>query len=361
MKSSRNSSRFLKSLGWCLTAVLGAMVMAGCGGDGDGNADGAGSSNDGSGSKKDGKAARFAYVTNGVDPFWNIAEAGAMQASKDLGVDVTVLMPANGAPEQQNMLEDLVTRGITGIAVSPIDAANQINLLNSIAERATLITHDSDAPDANREVFIGVDNYVAGRMCGRLVKEALPNGGKIMILVGRMEQDNSRLRRQGVIDELLDRSDDSTRFDPPGEVLKGDRFTVLGTLTDNFDRTRAKANAEDTLSRYPDVDGMVGLFAYNPPMILEALSGAGKLKLVQVIGFDEADATLQGIIDGNVFGTVVQNPYMYGYKSVEVLKQLAAGDRSEIPENEFILVPARQIRKENVDGFWADLKEKRGE
>lgn len=332
-----------------------ALLLSACGGGG-------GSSDNGGGAgPAGGKGGKFAYVTNGVDPFWNIAEAGAKQAGQDLGAEVTVLMPANGAPEQQNMLEDLVTRGITGIAVSPIDAANQIELLNGIAERATLITHDSDAPQARREVFIGVDNYVAGRMCGRLVKEALPNGGKVMILVGRMEQDNARLRRQGVIDELLDRTEDSSRFDPPGEAIKGDRFTILGTLTDNFDRAKAKANAEDTLSRYPDVDGMVGLFAYNPPLILEALSGAGKLKLVKVIGFDEADATLQGIQDGTVHGTVVQNPYMYGYKSIEVLKKLAEGDRSVIPANQFILVPARQIRQDNVAEFWADLKTKRGE
>ena len=163
-----------------------------------------------------------------------------------------------------------------------------------------------------------------------------------------------------MIDELLDRSDDETRFDPPGEVLKGERFIILGTLTDNFDRTRAKANAEDTLSRYPDIDGMVGLFAYNPPLILEALSGANKLKLVKVIGFDEADATLQGIKDGTVHGTVVQNPYMYGYKSIEVLKKLAYGDRSVIPDNKVIFVDARQITKDNVDEFWADLKTKQG-
>jgi len=58
---------------------------------------------------------------------------------------------------------------------------------------------------------------------------------------------------------------------------------------------------------------------------------------------------------------VVQNPYMYGYKSIEVLQKLAAGDRSVIPDNQFILVPARQIRKDNVEEFWADLKVKRGE
>lgn len=330
--------------------LFAAAGLASCGGGG----------GDAGGGSEKGAKPRLAYVTNGVDPFWNIAESGAKKAGADLDVDVTVLMPAGGAVEQKNMLEDLVTRGIDGIAVSPIDAANQIDLLNSIAERATLITHDSDAPKANREAFIGVDNYEAGRQCGALVKEALPNGGKVMVFIGRMEQDNARLRRQGVIDELLDRPKNPENFDPPGAEVKGGRFTVLGTLTDQFDRLKAKANAEDTLSRFPDIDGMIGLFAYNPPMILEALQGAGKIGKVKVIGFDEADATLQGIIDGSVHGTVVQNPYEYGYQSIKVLKALKAGDRSVIPADKFIVVPARQIRRDNVEAFWTDLKAKRG-
>jgi len=181
-----------------------------------------------------------------------------------------------------------------------------------------------------------------------------------MILVGRMEQDNARRRRQGVIDEVLGRSHDPSRFDPPGSPISGNGYTILGTLTDQFDRAKAKANAEDTLARNPNVGAMVGLFAYNPPLILEALEQAGKLKQVKVIGFDEADGTLQGIIDGNVHGTVVQNPYMYGYKSIEVLKAIHEGRPTGAGPDNFININARQIRKDNVKEFWADLKKKLG-
>ena len=34
--------------------------------------------------------------------------------------------------------------------------------------------------------------------------------------------------------------------------------------------------------------------------------------------FDEPDETLQGIIDGTVHGTVVQDPFEYGYQAVKV-------------------------------------------
>ena len=164
---------------------------------------------------------RFAYVTNGVASFWTIASKGVIAAGKKLEVNTTVLMPAEGIADQKRMIEDLVTKGVQGIAVSPIDAKNQVDLLNSAAEKTRLITHDSDAPDANRLLYIGMDNYTAGRMCGELLREALPQGGKVMLFIGRLEQDNARLRRQGVVDAVLGRDPDPTRYDAPDKVLEG--------------------------------------------------------------------------------------------------------------------------------------------
>jgi ribose transport system substrate-binding protein len=303
---------------------------------------------------------RFAYVTNGVANFWTIAITGANKAGADLKVNVTAVTP-NGMTDQTRKVEDLLTRGIDGIAISPIDPDNQADVINNAAAKTLVLTHDSDAPKTNRLVYIGMDNYKAGLECGKLVREALPNGGKVMIFVGRTEQDNARRRRQGTIDGILGRSEDSTRNDP-NDVLKSDdsKYIILGTLTDQFDRVKAKANAEDALKRDLEIAAMVGLFEYNPPLILEALDRSGKLGKVQVIGFDEAEATLEGIKAGHVYGTIVQNPYMYGYKSIEVLNELKKGNKSIIPADKFINIPARAIKKNNVAEFQADLKAKLG-
>jgi len=301
----------------------------------------------------------YAFLTNGVASFWDIAKAGAEQAGRDLDVNVTVLMP-DGVVQQKQMIEDLVIRQVDGIAISPIDAENQIEAINAAAAATHLITADSDAPKTERLLYLGMDNYEAGRLCGQLVKEALPDGGKVMIFIGRLEQDNARGRRQGVIDELLDRDSDPTRFDPPDRVLKGEKYEILGTLTDQFDRLRGKQNVDDTLTAHPDLGCAVGLFVFNPPLILESLRAAGKLGQVKVVGFDEADETLAGIAAGHVHGTVVQNPFDYGRRSIEILHAIASGDTSVIPADGFINVPARMIRKDNVAGFEADLRAKLG-
>ena len=324
-----------------LTGGLGlALILSGCG-------------------EKKAERSKFAVVTTGVASFWDICKIGAEKAGADLDVDVEVLMP-NGGVEQKSKMEDLLSRGVDGIAAAVIDPINQSEFFDEVAERVEFITVDTDAPDSKRKVYIGVDNYDAGRMCGQLVKEALPEGGQVILFIGRLEQDNSKRRRQGVIDELLDRSRDPSRYDAPGAPVKGEKYTVLATLTDQFDRAKGKANAEDMLTKYPQVGCMVGLFAYNPPLILEALSQAKRLNTVKVVGFDEEDVTLQAIVDGTVHGTVVQNPYEYGYQSVKVLKALFEGDDSMIPANKFINIPARQIRKDTVTEFWADLNEKLG-
>ncbi len=303
-------------------------------------------------------APKVAYVTNGIDPFWNIAEKGAMDGGKEFDANVIVKMPANGVEDQKRMCQDLLAQGIKGIAISPIDPDNQGDLLDEIASHTNLITHDSDAPDSKRLCFIGVDNYTAGRMCGKLVKEAMPEGGSVIILVGRLGQENARLRRQGVIDELLDRSEDRTRYDDPndGEV-KGETYTILDTRTDGFDHGKCKNNAQDAIAKYADLGCMVGLFAYNPPLILEAVREAGKVGKIKIVSFDEDERSLKAIQDGEMYGTTVQDPYNYGYKSVEILAALARGDKSVIPEGGVIDVPARNIRKDNVDEFWAELKQ----
>ena len=159
---------------------------------------------------------------------------------------------------------------------------------------------------------------------------------------------------------LLGRPVNPESYDPPGKALKGEKYTILATRTDQFDLVRAKANAEDSIVSHPDLGCMVGLFAYNPPACIEALKSADKLGKIKLVAFDEDNVTLQGILDGHIHGTVVQNPYEYGRVSVRILTGLARGDRSVLPEGGFLDIAARQIRKDNCQSFWNDKKQKLG-
>jgi ribose transport system substrate-binding protein len=303
----------------------------------------------------------YAFVTNGVADFWEHARAGATAAGKEYNVDVSVIMPSS-ITDQTRKIEDLLTRGTDGIAISPIDPENQGDTINKAAAQTNLITHDSDAPQTNRLMYIGMDNYHAGFMCGKTLRDAMPDGGKIVIFIGRLDQDNSKRRCQGVVDGFLGIAPNPKHNSPLSQELVSTekKYTIVGTMTDQFDFSKAKANVEDAVTRYPDVNGMVGLFEYNPPLIIEALERVGKIGKVRIMGFDENSRTLDGIKNGTVVATVVQNPYQYGYQSIKVLNALHKGNKSVIPESKFIDIPARVIDKSNVDAFQKEISERLG-
>ncbi len=292
-----------------------------------------------------GKETKLAFVTNNASDYWTIARKGVEKADAEL-TDVTVefKMPGSGAAdEQKRIMDDLVSTGISGIAMSPVDPDNQTQLINDTAKKALVITQDSDAPSSDRSLYIGTDNVAAGRQAGELVKEALPNGGKIMVFVGKSDARNAKERYQGL-----------------KEALTGSKVEIIDLRTDDTDRARAKTNAADTLVKYPDVAALVGLWSYNGPAILNALKDANKVDKVKIICFDEEDETLAGVKEGAIFATVVQQPFEFGYQSVKLMAQILKGDRSVIPANKQINVPTLVIKKDGVEEFIKKINGLRG-
>jgi ribose transport system substrate-binding protein len=330
----------------CFSVVIAAAVgtlclgLAGCGG---GNA-----SKPAAGGKP-----TVAFVTNNSYEFWTIARRGTEKGAKEFDATVDFKMPARGTTEEQRaIVEDLVAKGVQGIAISPIDSANQASFLNEIGSRVPLLTHDSDLPTGSERLcYIGTENYTAGMAAGKLVRECLPDGGNLVIYVGKMDAQNAKERRQGVLDELAGEKD------APGPTYG--KFTLLDTMTDDANQDKCKANVEDTLVKYRDTPEklcLVSLWAYNPPAMLAAVQGAGLAGKVKMVGFDENEETLQGVKDGHIYGTIVQQPFEFGFNAVRIMAGLARGDRSVLPEGGILFIPHREITRDNVEVFWDELK-----
>jgi len=286
------------------------------------------------------KRLKLAFVSNNASSFWTIARAGCNDARKELGnVDVDFRIPSSGtAAEQRQILDDLAAKGIDGIAVSPVDPANQTEFLNKIAERTLLVCHDSDAPASKRVCYIGTDNIAAGVQAGKLIKEALPNGGKIMLFVGTLDAQNAKERFAGLKKELA-----------------GSKVEILDVRTDETDRVRAQKNVEDTLVSYPDVACLVGLWSYNGPAIVHGVKSSGKTGQVKIVCFDEEEETLAAVASGVIYATVVQQPYEFGKQAIARMAKYLGGDKAALAGGTQI-VPTLSIRKDNVAEFSARLK-----
>lgn len=299
----------------------------------------------GNGNTTAGTKHKLAFITNNASDFWTIARKGTEKAAQEIpGIEVEFRIPADGtAADQQRIVDDLLAKGVQGMAISPVDPANQTPMLNRAASQTLVVTQDSDAPNSNRTCYVGTDNVAAGRQAGQLVKEALPNGGKIMVFVGTLDAANAQQRYQGL-----------------KEALAGSNIQIIDVRTDNTDRVRAKANAADALVNYPDIAGMVGLWSYNGPAILGAVKEANKVDKVKIIAFDEEDPTLGGIKDGAIYATVVQQPFEFGYRSMELMAKILNGDKSQVPASKQIFVPTLAVKKGDVEEFTKKINQLRG-
>jgi ribose transport system substrate-binding protein len=291
------------------------------------------------------KKTRIAFITNNTSDFWTIARKGTEKAQAELP-NVEIEFRINSEPTaagQQRIVDDLLAKGVDGIAISPVDPKNQTQLINRAASQAVVFTQDSDAPNSNRACYIGTDNEAAGRQAGQLVKEALPEGGRIMVFVGTMDAQNAQDRFRGL-----------------KQTLEGTKVEIIEVRTDGGESVNAKRNAADTLVKYPDIAGMVGLWAYNGPAILGAVKEAGKIDKVKIVAFDEDDATLSGIKEGAIYGTIVQQPFEFGYQSMIKLAKAIGGDKSGIPPGKLDIVPTLAIKKEGVEDFIVKINKLRG-
>lgn len=284
---------------------------------------------------------QLAFVVNAASDFWKLAEAGVAKAQAELpNYELQFKYPAQGTAALQNaLMDDLVAAGTDAIMISSVDPKTSIDAFNRIAAQVPLFTTDSDAPESNRIAYVGSSNTDAGVQAGQIAVKAMPNGGKCMGFVGFLGADNARERIEGF-----------------RQAVAGTGIELVDVRGDDVDFARARSNVDDVLAANPEINCMVGFYSYNPPKIYEALQAAGKLGQITVIAFDEDPVTLGAVREGSFAGTVVQQPFEWGYQGMKLMAAYLEGDRSMIPENKLIIVPTKVIDQSNVDEFEANLK-----
>jgi ribose transport system substrate-binding protein len=283
------------------------------------------------------KKLRLAFVGNAPDDFWSIVRLGCDYATRQLGdVDLDFRFPVeHNAAAQQEILSALVAGGEDGIAISPIDPENQTDFLNGIAAKTLLVCADSDAEKSKRTCYIGTDNVAAGTQVAELLKAALPQGGKIILFVGYANAQSTKDRIQGIQNGLA-----------------GSNIQIIETLADGHKSTIAQKNAGDALAKSPDLAGMVGISGYHGPALLTAVRGEGKAGQIKIVCFDQDSDTLAGIAAGDIYGTIAQKPYEFGYQAIVRMDKYLRGDKTQLADGK-ILIPSQAVTKDSVAAFQA--------
>ncbi|MGC8785430.1 MAG: sugar-binding protein [Armatimonadota bacterium] len=258
------------------------------------------------------KKVRIVLITNGNSPFWDPMEAGMNKAAKDLGCEATSRRPTTDSPAlQRQIIEEYQAQKVDGIGISVIESDTIGPIIDDLMNSGIkVITFDSDAANSKRIAYIGTNNFEAGKAAGEAAKKLLPEGGKVFGFVGNQNAPNARERIAGF-----------------KEATRGTNIVLVDVFDDNKDPAKARANVENVLQAHKDVKMLLGLFSYDGPQIAAAVKEAGMLGKVKILCFDAEPETINHLKRGEIDATVVQKPYEFGYRSVQLLyKIITLGD-----------------------------------
>ncbi|HMP84200.1 MAG TPA: substrate-binding domain-containing protein, partial [Verrucomicrobiota bacterium] len=238
----------VKKLNPFIAATFVVALLAGCDNKGGASAEG-----------PQPKKLRLAFIPNTANEYWSIVHVGCDFAAKNLGnVELEFRFPTRMTAEaQKEVISALLERGVDGIAISPIDADQQAEFLNTVASKTLLICADSDAENSKRVCYIGTDNVAAGKEAGELLKAALPQGGKVALFIGYPNAQNTKDRVQGI-----------------QSALAGSGVQIVETIADDHKSPEAQKNATDMLAKHGDLAGMIGIYSYHGPALVTAARSA---------------------------------------------------------------------------------------
>jgi len=287
---------------------------------------------------------KFALVPKAMNnPFFDLARDGCKKAEADIpNIECVYIGPSEHTEtEQVQIVQDLISQGVDGIAVSPSNAAAMATALKAAkAAGIPAITWDADLlPEDQqyRAAFVGTHNYDIGVNLAKIAQARKPNGGKICLQTGGASAANHNERLQGIRDTLAGRSGTTA----PGDPLKGENgWTEVDgcPLITNDDSATAVQQLQDILGKYADLDVYIttGAFTqWSDNAFRQAIDPykdnikSGKLVFASA---DTLDMQMQQLKDGLSDGQVGQRPFQMGYLAMQRLLDLKSGKTLTDPE-----------------------------
>ncbi len=256
--------------------------------------------------------------------FWKAIHAGAVKASRELGVEVIWKGPAREDDRDAQIaeVENFVSRGVSGIVLAPTDdKALRLPVTDAMRAGIPVVIIDSGLDSDDYVSFVATDNYQGGRLAGERMVERLQGKGKV-VLLRYMEGSASTMERERGFLEVMTEN-------PGLEVVSSNQYAGATAET-------AYQASENLLARFKSESGSLaidGIYCPNESSsfgMLRALQDSGLAGKVVLIGFDASDQMVRALENGEFDALVLQNPVNMAYLGVKTMVSHLRGE--EVPE-----------------------------
>jgi ribose transport system substrate-binding protein len=301
-----------------------ALGLAACGGD-----DGGGGGGGGGGGSESYEVAFIQGVAG--DEFYITMECGIQEAAEELGVEVTVQGAQQFDPALQTPIVDsVVASQPDGLLIAPTDVSAMYRPIKVAADAGiTVGLVDTTLEDPSMAVTqVASDNEGGGAAAFEAIKEANPEGGKVLVVGHEPGISTNEARIKGFLDALAE--------DPA--------FTALDTQYAQNDPAEGARIVTSTLQANPDLIGIFGTNLFAAEGAATGLRQAGAEDQVTVVGFDAGPAQVEALEAGTVQALVAQQPAEIGRQGLEqVVASLNGEDVEAEIQTGFTIITADNL------------------
>ena len=251
---------------------------------------------------------RYVFVATNINlPYWKEAEAGFLDAAKTLGVKGELIGPTTYDPSAEvGMFRKIVEQQPAGICLSAArPEIFRAEIDKAVAQGIPVICVDADVPDSMRVLYIGTDNFKAGRESLKRMAALIPGKGNIAV-ISIPGQHNLDDRVAGVADALKN-----------FPALK-----LTSILDDKGDARNAFDQVSELIQKKEKVNGIICLEATGGSGAAEAVHRFNMEGKLPIVAFDNDPETLDWIDRGAITATITQKPYVMSYYGLKFLDDL---------------------------------------
>jgi simple sugar transport system substrate-binding protein len=247
-------------------------------------------------------------VSNEFAPF---IKKGVEKAVADFNVDAKMVGPVGpDADKQVSEIEDLINKGVDGLAISSVSTDALAPVINrALTQGIPVVTFNTDNPSSKRLAFVGQDLVQSGRVAGKLLADTLGGKGKVIITTLDAAAQWSIDREKGAREALSKYPD----------------IKILTTVTTGTEPQQIYGAVENAMQAHPDVDGILSLECCSTPAAGQYVQRNNLVGKVKIVGFDMLPETIKLVQAGVIASTIDQAPEKQSYDAVKLLLDVLKG------------------------------------
>lgn len=250
-----------------------------------------------------------------ANPYWQYVKQGAVKAAKERDAIIDFEGPDSASIEEGIKLINMAYAAkVSGIIAYVQDENSYIPIINRVIKGGIpIVTVDSDAENSKRLAYVGTDNVAAGLIGAKEVIKQVGTTGNIGIIMGGSTVKNQVERVAGFKNYIKSNS----------------KLIVSDVQSSDSYLLEAQLAAKKILTKDKNIKAIFCTSALDGQGAAKALISMKVAGKVKIICFDDLPETIDLIKKGIVTSTIVQKPYIMGYKAVNIIMDNVEGKNTK--------------------------------